>query len=145
MIFCYVIIPMWSSPPSSLCTPSSSTVFYEATSFQQDPYCGPAWVDSAATMIRMFNGVVNGAIASEACCREGTYWLQGSSICTRCTTGKYNNEASSSAESACKDCASGKYNNELGLSACKDCASGCLLYTSPSPRDISGSRMPSSA
>ena len=23
--------------------------------------------------------------------------------------------------------------------------SGCLLYTSPSPRDISGSRMPSSA
>ena len=24
-------------------------------------------------------------------------------------------------------------------------ASGCLLYTSPSPRDISGSRMPSSA
>ena len=24
-------------------------------------------------------------------------------------------------------------------------AKGCLLYTSPSPRDISGSRMPSSA
>ena len=26
-----------------------------------------------------------------------------------------------------------------------ECSSGCLLYTSPSPRDISGSRMPSSA
>ena len=30
--------------------------------------------------------------------------------------------------------------HELG--ACNNC---CLLYTSPSPRDISGSRMPSSA
>ena len=33
--------------------------------------------------------------------------------------------------------------------ACKDmkvsCKYTCLLYTSPSPRDISGSRMPSSA
>ena len=29
--------------------------------------------------------------------------------------------------------------------ALKQAASGCLLYTSPSPRDISGSRMPSSA
>ena len=27
----------------------------------------------------------------------------------------------------------------------KGSGSGCLLYTSPSPRDISGSRMPSSA
>ena len=27
----------------------------------------------------------------------------------------------------------------------KDALKGCLLYTSPSPRDISGSRMPSSA
>ena len=27
----------------------------------------------------------------------------------------------------------------------EDWLSGCLLYTSPSPRDISGSRMPSSA
>ena len=26
-----------------------------------------------------------------------------------------------------------------------DCAKGCLLYTSPSPRDLSTSRMPSSA
>ena len=26
-----------------------------------------------------------------------------------------------------------------------ECHCGCLLYTSPSPRDISGSRMPSSA
>ena len=26
-----------------------------------------------------------------------------------------------------------------------DCIDSCLLYTSPSPRDISGSRMPSSA
>ena len=31
-----------------------------------------------------------------------------------------------------------------GCAACHD-AGVCLLYTSPSPRDISGSRMPSSA
>ena len=28
---------------------------------------------------------------------------------------------------------------------CLDLFSGCLLYTSPSPRDMTGSRMPSSA
>ena len=28
---------------------------------------------------------------------------------------------------------------------CREGICGCLLYTSPSPRDISGSRMPSSA
>ena len=32
----------------------------------------------------------------------------------------------------------------FGVSACATC-DGCLLYTSPSPRDQSGSRMPSSA
>ena len=32
---------------------------------------------------------------------------------------------------------------EATLSAIEDC--GCLLYTSPSPRDQRGSRMPSSA
>ena len=31
---------------------------------------------------------------------------------------------------------------ELGL---HECRTGCLLYTSPSPRDLSTSRMPSSA
>ena len=31
----------------------------------------------------------------------------------------------------------------FGISICL--MNGCLLYTSPSPRDISGSRMPSSA
>ena len=78
-------------------------------------------------MTNMFDNVIKGSIAPTACCEEGTYWLQGSSICTRCTTGKYNNEAGSSAESACKDCASGKYNNEAGSSAesaCKDCKPG---------------------
>ena len=37
---------------------------------------------------------------------------------------------------------------ELGIDATnwlKEKLDGCLLYTSPSPRDISGSRMPSSA
>ena len=29
--------------------------------------------------------------------------------------------------------------------ACEEALKACLLYTSPSPRDISGSRMPSSA
>ena len=32
-----------------------------------------------------------------------------------------------------------------GMATAADWMSGCLLYTSPSPRDISGSRMPSSA
>ena len=72
----------------------------------------------------MFNGVKKGSIANTACCAEGKYWIQGTSKCTSCGIGKYNNEAGSTAEAACKDCASGKYNNELGLSACKDCASG---------------------
>ena len=35
-----------------------------------------------------------------------------------------------------------KYNKVPGLTVI---LIGCLLYTSPSPRDISGSRMPSSA
>ena len=32
-----------------------------------------------------------------------------------------------------------------GVDACGDSIMGCLLYTSPSPRDLSTSRMPSSA
>ena len=32
-----------------------------------------------------------------------------------------------------------------GVIECLDRASGCLLYTSPSPRDVEESRMPSSA
>ena len=144
----------WSSPPPSppppLCVDSilhphpSSTVFYDAKQFNQDPFCGPLWVDSTASKSQMFAGVKKGSIANTACCAVGKYWIQGTSKCTRCdigkynneigsiaeaackdcASGKYNNEAGSTAESACKDCASGKYNNELGLSACKDCASG---------------------
>ena len=34
-------------------------------------------------------------------------------------------------------------NNISGIDA--DCGGSCLLYTSPSPRDLSTSRMPSSA
>ena len=34
---------------------------------------------------------------------------------------------------------------KIGISALKMEGNSCLLYTSPSPRDISGSRMPSSA
>ena len=34
---------------------------------------------------------------------------------------------------------------KMGGTAAKDLHRSCLLYTSPSPRDISGSRMPSSA
>ena len=53
-------------------------------------------------------------------------------------------------------CAKGHYYDMDKFSMCPHCASAnegmgqtmrytCLLYTSPSPRDISGSRMPSSA
>ena len=35
--------------------------------------------------------------------------------------------------------------NAGGLGIITGLTQGCLLYTSPSPRDISGSRMPSSA
>ena len=34
---------------------------------------------------------------------------------------------------------------QIGKGDFEAIAAGCLLYTSPSPRDISGSRMPSSA
>ena len=48
------------------------------------------------------------------------------------------------------DCSSNKVSLETELSetlynTMKDFVLSCLLYTSPSPRDISGSRMPSSA
>ena len=36
-------------------------------------------------------------------------------------------------------------NNIGDLQGCFDISNGCLLYTSPSPRDQRGSRMPSSA
>ena len=36
-------------------------------------------------------------------------------------------------------------NNELGFDYLRDNMKSCLLYTSPSPRDQRGSRMPSSA
>ena len=35
--------------------------------------------------------------------------------------------------------------NITGIVGVAEDTDGCLLYTSPSPRDISGSRMPSSA
>ena len=97
------------------------SVLYHAERFNQDPFCGPSWVDSTAYKSQIFYGVKKGSIANTACCTVGTYWIQGTSKCTRCTIGKYNNELGLI---ACKDCASGKYNNELGLIACKDCASG---------------------
>ena len=39
----------------------------------------------------------------------------------------------------------GDYDSDTGILALVSYSSSCLLYTSPSPRDISGSRMPSSA
>ena len=37
------------------------------------------------------------------------------------------------------------FQEKAGLEKIDGIVGGCLLYTSPSPRDISGSRMPSSA
>ena len=37
------------------------------------------------------------------------------------------------------------FSNLIGVENTIGCNSGCLLYTSPSPRDLSTSRMPSSA
>ena len=36
-------------------------------------------------------------------------------------------------------------NSDVGIIGCEPYINGCLLYTSPSPRDLSTSRMPSSA
>ena len=85
------------------------TVFYLASSYNQPPFCSPLWVDSTAEQSQMFEGA-RGSIAGSACCPAGTYWIGGSSKCT--------------------DCAAGKYNDEEGKTVCT-----CLLYTSPSPRD----------
>ena len=41
--------------------------------------------------------------------------------------------------------AGGRGSKSKGSSGAGGGSGGCLLYTSPSPRDISGSRMPSSA
>ena len=38
-----------------------------------------------------------------------------------------------------------RHNECTGCQVCARVCTNCLLYTSPSPRDISGSRMPSSA
>ena len=37
------------------------------------------------------------------------------------------------------------YNHEQAIACFMACTESCLLYTSPSPRDLSTSRMPSSA
>ena len=98
-------------------------VFNAAAHFNQDPFCGPSWVDSEARNVRMFSQVTKGSISNKPCCPAGTYRIEGTSKCTRCAIGKYNSKTGSSAESACKDCAAGEYNNEQGMSACRDCAS----------------------
>ena len=46
-------------------------------------------------------------------------------------------------ELKCKNC--GSKTNGLKCPKCEDKSQSCLLYTSPSPRDLSTSRMPSSA
>jgi len=75
----------------------------------------------------MFDGVEQGSIASSACCPAGTYWIDGSSVCTDCAAGKYADQPGGTAQSACKDCAEGKYNDQLGSmteDACKQCDNG---------------------
>ena len=91
----------------------------------------------------MFLAVTQGSIAGSACCPAGTYWIGGSSKCTDCAAGKYNDEEGktvctdcakgtyndeegSTAETDCTDCAAGKYNDQKGRTACANCIKGKL-------------------
>eukprot|EP00831_Metopus_contortus_P068119 TRINITY_DN60867_c0_g1_i1.p3 TRINITY_DN60867_c0_g1~~TRINITY_DN60867_c0_g1_i1.p3 ORF type:complete len:155 (-),score=14.37 TRINITY_DN60867_c0_g1_i1:43-507(-) len=65
---------------------------------------------------------------------------------TSCAIGTYQNAL---AQTTCTTCTAGHYCNVRGQETEINCPGGyycpCLLYTSPSPRDLSTSRMPSSA
>ena len=81
---------------------------------------------------------LSGSCKGNRCCSD-TAIAQGCSICTSgngtCSTKKMAGESCTSDS----DCYAQDYWNP------PMCAGGCLLYTSPSPRDLSTSRMPSSA
>ena len=59
-----------------------------------------------------------------------------------CEKGKY---ADNDNGGSCTECPRGSYSTSNGRTKCLQCPDNCLLYTSPSPRDLSTSRMPSSA
>ena len=85
----------------------------------------------------MLSGVKGGgSIASSACCPAGTYWIKGSSVCTDCAAGKYNDEEGSAAEAACTDCSAGQYNDQVGKATCTKCAAG-KYSSSPSGQESS--------
>ena len=99
-------------------------MFFRAISINQDPFCGPEWVDSTAYKHRIFEQARKVSIAPNACCPAGKYWIKGTSTCTKCASGKYNKETGSIAASACKQCELGKFNDEAGMTVCEDCATG---------------------
>ena len=102
-------------------------------------------------------------------CPVGHYCLAGiiNLADGRCPQGTYNDNSGLQSIAQCKSCPPGMHCNSTGLIAPSGpcdigfyCSSGsahpqavicdsrmgsCLLYTSPSPRDQRGSRMPSSA
>ena len=105
-----------------------------------------------------------GQISCDTPCVAGKYSLKGASFCQQCPAGRYSNQSGLSSGDDCilaqagkyanasievLPCAIGKYQDETEQTSCKLCSAGtytfCLLYTSPSPRDLSTSRMPSSA
>ena len=72
-------------------------------------------------------------------CEHGVKYRSRCKVCSACPHGRQ--------RSLCKECG-GRSICEHGRQRyqCKECGGkGCLLYTSPSPRDQRGSRMPSSA
>ena len=74
-------------------------------------------------------------------CPSGYYCPPGTSIATQhpCANGTFNNVTMLTAADECQACLPGMYCDRPGL------VTPCLLYTSPSPRDRTRSRMPSSA
>ena len=67
-------------------------------------------------------------------------FLAGTNAGCSITSGSFNNFVGQNAGAANT---TGAYNNFFGYFA--GCSNTCLLYTSPSPRDVEESRMPSSA
>ena len=122
-----LVSPPYTPPPPL----SMSSVFRDASNYDQDPLCSPSWVLSTADKYDMFGGdVKRGEIASSSnvCCPAGTYWISGSSVCTDCSAGKWSDETGLSSDAQCNGaCSAGKWSSQTGLSSddqCQACAAG---------------------
>ena len=106
------------------CFRCPSSVFYQASAFNQDPLCGASWVNSGASKGYMFYGIT-GSIASSVCSCNGGYWHFSTSKCIDCPAGRFNAKTSgSTTEASCKGCSVGRFNDQDGQKTCKYCETG---------------------